>query len=231
MRRKSFATVILSAALIVSFFPRAAFSAQDETATALKGSLTPDIFGSGEVMEFEVISGKSTVEFIGTSLMHHFEGISHEPSGFTRVNFSDPRTTTVTTITVLVNSLKGIALGLEKSDLSKNIHQNLESDKYPDITFKMTQIMPEKADTSDPSKRGYLLKGDLKIHNMTKTIVVTANTDIKDGFLHVTGEYDNLNMTDYGVEPKPLMAFIRVNDIVDIKFDLYEGMKKGAPVQ
>ena len=233
MRRKSYAAVILSAALLVAFIPRAAIPAPEET-DARKGSLTPDIFGSGSVTEFEVVGGKSTVEFIGTSLMHHFHGVSHEPSGFTRVNFGDPRTTAGAEISVPVNSLKGIALGSEKSDLSKNIHLNLESGKYPDITFRMTQILPEEADTADPSqpsKRSYLLKGDLTIHNVTKPVVVTVDTDVKDGFLHLTGEYDNLDMSDYGVKPEPLMAMIKVDNIVDVKFDLYEDLKQGAPVQ
>jgi polyisoprenoid-binding protein YceI len=230
MRKKSYAAVLLSAALIVSFFSRVAFPAQDK-ASPLKGSLTPDIYGSKEEAEFDIVGDKSTVEFKGTSLMHHFHGVSHEPSGFTRVNFSNPQATTVTEITVPVDSLKGFALGSEKSDLSKNIHQNLESDKYPDITFKVTQILPDKINPAHPSKRGYLLKGDLTIHNVTKSIILTVNSDIKDGFLHVTGEYDNLNMTDYGVEPKPLLALIRVDDIVDVKFDLYENMKKGVAVQ
>lgn len=230
MIRKSYAAVILSAALIVSFMPRAAFPAEDRAA-ALPGSLTPDIFGGGPVMEFEVAGDKSTVEFIGTSLMHHFHGVSHEPSGFTRVNFGDPRTTAAAEITVPVNSLKGMALGSEKSDLSKNIHLNLESGKYPDITFRMTQILPEKADTADPSKRSYLLKGDLTIHNVTKPVVLTVDADVRDGFLHLTGEYDNLDMNDYGVEPEPLMAMIKVDNIVDVKFDLYEDLKQGAPVQ
>jgi polyisoprenoid-binding protein YceI len=220
----------LSAALIATFIPHAAYPAQDQ-APALNGSLTPEIFGSDQVMEFEVVRDKSTVEFIGTSLMHHFHGVSHDPSGYTTVNFANPQATTSSEIAVPVNSLKGIALGSEKSDLSKNIHQNLESDKYPDITFKVTQILPEKADAVDPSKRSYLLKGDLTIHNVTKPIVLTADAEVEDGFLHVAGEYDSLNMKDYGVEPKPLMAFIKVDDIVDIKFDLYEDIKKGTPVQ
>lgn len=227
---KSYAFFLLSAALIVSFIPGYALAAQDGDSIVV-GGLTPEIYGSVEEMEFGVVGEKSTVEFVGTSLMHHFHGVSHEPSGFTRVNFGSPGATASTEITVPVDSLKGFALGSEKSDLSKNIHQNLESDTYPDITFKMTQILPEKPDPSRPSERNYLLKGDLTIHGVTKSIILTANTEIKDGFLHVTGEYDSLNMTDYGVEPKPLMAMIRVDDIVDIKFDLYEAMKNGVAVK
>lgn len=230
MIRKISAAAIVSAALLISFIPLTAFSTQGEATTA-KGSLTPDIFGSSEVMEFDIVKDISSVEFIGISMMHHFTGISHGVTGFTRVNFAAPETSTATEITVPVDTLKGIALGSEKEDMSKNIHMNLESDKYPDIKFKVTQILPEKTESADPAARSYLLKGDLTIHNVTKPIVLTANTDIKDGFLHITGEYDNLNMTDYGVVAKPLMAIIRVDDIIDIKFDIYEDLKKSAPVQ
>lgn len=230
MRVRLYAAFILSLAFIVSFIPRAGLTAEDTT-SGMGGGVTPDVYTGGGVKEFEVVGGKSSVEFVGTSLMHHFHGVSHDPSGFTKVDFGNPQATTVSEITVPVNTLKGIALGSEKSDLSKNIHENLEAGKYPDITFKVTQILPENTDASDPSKRSYLLKGDLTIHNVTKSVVLTANADVEDGYLHVTGEYDNLDMTDYGVEPKPLFAIVSVNDVVDVKFDLYEDLKENAPVQ
>jgi len=229
MRIKSYAAFILSAAFIVSFIPRAGFTSED-AAPGATGNVTPAVYTGGRVTEFEIVGGKSSVEFIGTSLMHHFHGVSHEPSGFTSVDFGNPQATTSAEITVPVDSIKGIALGSEKSDLSKNIRENLESSKYPDIKFKVTQILPENTDASAPSKRSYLLKGDLTIHNVTKPVVLAADTEIKDGYLHVTGEYDNLDMTDYGVEPKPLFAIVSVDDIVDVKFDLYESLKESAPV-
>lgn len=182
-------------------------------------------------MEFDIVEDVSSVEFIGKSFMHHFRGISHKVTGFTRVNFSAPQTSTVAEITVPVDTLKGNTLGSEKEKMSKSIHMSLESDKYPDIKFKVTQILPEKTDSADPATRSYLLKGDLTIHNVTKSVILTVNTDIKDGFLHLTGEYGNLNMEDYGVKAQSLMGIIRVNNIVDVEFDIYEDLKKDIPAQ
>lgn len=228
MRVKSYAAFILSAVCILSCIPGAGFSSEPETA-GTGGNVTPDVYTGGRVAELEVVGGKSSVEFVGTSLMHHFHGVSQEPSGFTKVDFGNPQGTTSAEITMPVDSIKGIALGSEKADLSKNIRENLESGKYPDIKFRVTQILPENTDSASPEKRSYLLKGDLTIHNVTKPIVLTADTEVKDGYLHVTGEYGNLDMTDYGVEPKPLFAVVSVNDIVDVKFDLYEELKVSAP--
>lgn len=230
MRVKSFAALILSAAVIASFIPPAGFSSESETA-GTGGNVTPGIYSGTGVTEFEVVGGKSSVEFTGTSLMHHFHGVSHEPTGFTNVDFGNPQATTSAEITVPVDTIKGIALGSEKADLSKNIRENLESGKYPDIKFKVTQILPEDSGSASPEKKSYLLRGDLTIHNVTKPVVLTADTEVKDGYLHVTGEYDNLDMTDYGVEPKPLFAVVSVNDVVDVKFDLYEKLAETAPVQ
>ena len=230
MRVKSFAALIFSAAFIASLIPPAGFSSESETA-GTGGNVTPGIYSGGGVTEFEVVGGKSSVEFTGTSLMHHFHGVSHEPTGFTNVDFANPQATTSAEITVAVDTIKGIALGSEKADLSKNIRENLESGKYPDIKFKVTQILPEDSGSASPGKKSYLMRGDLTIHNVTKPVVLTADTEVKDGYLHVTGEYDNLDMTDYGVEPKPLFAVVSVNDVVDVKFDLYEKLKEGAPVQ
>lgn len=219
MSKKYIMGALLITTLTISIPPYAAFSKQ-ESAIDSRGNLTDEIFDRGGLMDFGVVKDISTVEFVGTSLMHHFHGVSHEAAGFTRLSFIKPEYAS-SEVAIPVNSLTGFALGSEKSDLTKNIHMNLQSDQFPDITFKIKRVLPEKSDTG-PGKRRFLVKGDLTIHNVTRPVIFTADMDVKDGYLHITGEYDSLNMRDFGVKPKPLMSFIKVNDLVDVKFDIYE---------
>jgi len=225
MPRKYMKGALLITALFISIPPYEAFSKQ-EPAINSRGNLAADIFDRGGVMEFGVVKDISTVEFVGTSLMHHFHGVSHKATGFTRLSFIKPEYAS-SEVAIPVNSLTGFALGSEKSDLTKNIHLNLQSDKFPDITLKIKQVLLEKSGTG-PGKRRFLVKGDLSIHNVTRPVIFTADMDVKDGYLHITGEYDSLNMRDFGVEPKPLIAFIKVSDLVDVKFDIYEELKSNA---
>lgn len=209
-------------ALFISVTHYSALSKQMETINS-RGNLPADIFDRADVMEFRVVKDVSTVEFVGTSLMHHFHGVSHEVRGFTRISFINPEYAS-SEVAIPVDSLTGFALGSEKSDLTKNIHMNLQSDKFPDIDLKIIQVLPEKSG-AEPGKKRFLVKGDLTIHNVTRPIIFTADMDVEDGYLHFTGEYDSLNMRDFGVEPKPLMALIKVSDLVDVKFNIYEEMK------
>jgi len=185
------------------------------------GNVTAAMLTSDKPVEFDVLEGKSTIEFIGKSFMHHFEGISHEPEGFTKGPFNNALYTDCE-IKVPVNSLEGNALGGKKDDLSKNIHENLESDKYPFITFKLKKWVPGKKVDLKNGEADYLVQGDLTIHNVTKSVIFPIKMDIENGYLHFKGEYDRLNVHDYGVEPKPLMSIIHVGDHVDVKFDIYE---------
>jgi polyisoprenoid-binding protein YceI len=213
------------AALFISLTTLIAISEPNISET-LKGDITPDIFNKTVVMEFNVVKGVSTVEFIGSSFMHHFEGVTHEIEGFTKGSFNDGEDVKCE-ISIPIKTIDGIALGAKKEGLTNNIHINLEADNYPNIVFKVQRVEPGEID-SKVGRANFLVKGDLTIHNVTRTIMFPVNLEIKDGLLRFTGKYYGLNMRDYGVEPKPLMAFIKVGDTVDVKFDIYEAIQKDS---
>lgn len=216
---KKYTIRVLLVAFLISLMPFAAFSKQ-ETGVNPEGNVPPEIFDSEDVMQFSVVKDISTIEFEGKSFLHLYHGVTHNAGGSTRLSFSRPELAS-TEIVIPVDSITGYALGSEKDDLTKNIHMNLESDKFPQMTLKITQVLPEKSGTG-PGKRRFLVKGDLTIHDVTQPVIFTADMEVKDGYLHVTGEYDSLKMRDFGVEPKPLMAVIKVSDVVDVKFEIYE---------
>ena len=211
--------IALSLIILVTTF--SVSYAGEQSASVKGGHVTAEMLTSDKPVEFDIVDGKSTIEFIGKSFMHHFEGISHNIDGFTKGPFNNGVYTDCQ-IKLPVDSLEGHALGSKKDDLSKNIHENLESDKYPNIVFKLRKWVPGKKVDLENGKADYLVQGDLTIHNTTKSVIFPVKMDIQNGYLHFKGEYDRLNVRDFGVEPKPLMSIIHVDDHVDVKFDIYE---------
>jgi len=223
---KKYLSIAVLAALLIPFFCSPGYSKQEQEEKVFnsKGNVPAGIFDSEGVMKFTVVKDISTVEFEGHSFMHLYHGVTHDPEGFTTLSFARPERATAE-ITIPVDSITGYALGTEKSDLTKNIHMNLESDKFYVINLELLQVLPEKSGTG-PGKRSYLAKGDLTIHGVTRPVIFTADMDVKGGYLHITGEYNSLNMRDYGVDPKPLFAIVKVSDVVDVRFDIYEELSK-----
>ena len=191
-----------------------------------QGHVTPDLLNSDQPVHFDIVSDGSMVEFEGKSFMHHFEGTSHSVTGFTKGPFNSA-VLTGCEITIPIESIEGKALGKSRDDLTRNIHENLEYDKYPNIEFKLIRAEPYRNVDLNSGTGDYMIEGDLTIHNQTRRILFPVNMEIKNGYLHFTGRYDQLNVRDFGVEPKPLMAFIKVGDKVDVKFDIYEDVTSG----
>lgn len=225
---KKYLSIAVLTALLIPFFYTSGYSKQEEVFNS-KGNVPAGIFDSDDVMNFTVVKDISTIEFEGNSFMHLYHGVTHDPEGFTTLSFAHPERATAE-ITIPVDSITGYALGTEKSDLTKNIHMNLESDKFYVINLELLQVLPEKSGTG-PGKRRYLAKGDLTIHGVTRPIIFTADMDVKGGYLHITGEYNSLNMRDFGVDPKPLFAVIKVSDLVDVRFDIYEELSNNGDSQ
>jgi YceI-like domain len=114
--------------------------------------------------------------------------------------------------------LKGLNLVLgvdsltstEGSGMDKNMHNDLESEKFPAISFSLKSYRLEGLTVT--------AQGDLGIHGRTKPVTLTGVLEDDGGTLSFKGDYPLL-MSDYGVKP-PVMMFgtIRVSDQVKIVY-------------
>ncbi len=190
------------------------------------GGVTPSLLESDSAVDYVVRGDLSKVKFIGTSVLHHFKGVSRSVSGYTTIRWSEPLEAEGE-IVIPVRSLQGYAFGGKKKKLTRNIHLGLEADKYPNIAFTIKDVKPVEF---DPEKeRGeFLVRGDLEIHNVTHEVSVPVKMELQSGFLHFHGKYAGLDMKQYGLRPKTLMGVFRPKSKVDVVFDIYEDVRGGA---
>jgi polyisoprenoid-binding protein YceI len=110
-------------------------------------------------------------------------------------------------LVVAVDSLKSS----EGGGMDKNMHQDLDSDKFPSIRFSMKSY--SLADLTVTAL------GSLSIHGQSKDVSLTGQLVASNSALELKGSYPLL-MSDYGIKP-PVMMFgtVRVADKVAIVWD------------
>ena len=92
----------------------------------------------------------------------------------------------------------------------------LETEKYPEITFKSTDVTGELDGGQFEAKIG----GDLTLHGVTRHIVIPAQVTLSDDTLRARGEF-TVNRSDYKVKAtSALHGTIRVRDRLKFTFDI-----------
>ncbi|MBC8109696.1 MAG: YceI family protein [Verrucomicrobia bacterium] len=82
--------------------------------------------------------------------------------------------------------------------MQEHFNENyVESDKYPKAIFKGK--FPEKIDLSRNGSQTLHLTGELTLHNVTKTIQIPANVEVKEGKLVANTRFEILPQ-DYRIE-------------------------------
>jgi polyisoprenoid-binding protein YceI len=92
----------------------------------------------------------------------------------------------------------------------------LETDKYPEITFKSTDVTGRLDGIQYEAKIG----GDLTLHGVTRRIVIPAEATLDGGGLRARGEF-TINRGDYKVKAtSALHGTIRVRGKLKFTFDI-----------
>jgi len=99
--------------------------------------------------------------------------------------------------------------------------------RYPTAKFQVKSVSPLK----QKSRRGlpqYQIEGDFTLHGKTQTIRFVADSEAKDGWLHVRGGFAILQ-TSYGITPYSTgLGTIGVADKLTIWGDLWVAEQKQA---
>ncbi|HKK25325.1 MAG TPA: YceI family protein, partial [Gracilimonas sp.] len=100
-----------------------------------------------------------------------------------------------------------------KGGMDKKTYNALDKDKYPNITFVLSEI-------TSISDTMLTATGDLTVSGVTKTIQMDVNYEIlPDGSVLFNGT-QNINMKDYDVDPpKAMFGAIKAGEEVDVIFD------------
>jgi len=92
----------------------------------------------------------------------------------------------------------------------------LEPDKYPEITFRSTDVKGELKGGKFEVKIG----GDMTLHGVTKHVTIPATVSVEGNSLHATGEF-TLDRSDFNI--KATSAFhgmVRVKNGLKFTFDI-----------
>jgi hypothetical protein len=171
---------------------RAGDSAEPRTLTATAVSVK--IEGTSTLHGWEASAGSVTVTALvqagGTGLL---DAVSH--GGLQKLD-----------LVLGVDTLKST----ESSGMDKNLHHDLESDKFKTINFSLSSYHVDGLTV--------MAQGILGLHGQSKPVTLVGLLAAKDGGLLVTGVYP-LMMRDYGVKP-PVMMFgtVRVGNAVKIVY-------------
>ena len=105
----------------------------------------------------------------------------------------------------------------QKQIINKELREIvLETAKYPEITFKSTDVTGQIADGQFEAKIG----GDLTLHGVTHRLVIPAKVTLSGDTLRAQGEF-TVSRHDYNVQAtSALHGMIRVRDELRFTFDI-----------
>src|SRR5262249_23763559 len=105
----------------------------------------------------------------------------------------------------------------QKGIINKELNEIvLETAKYPEITFKSTEVKGELKNGAFNIKIG----GDLTLHGVTKHIVIPATVTVQGDTLHSVGKF-KINRKDYNVKAtEAFHGFVKVKHTLIFEFDI-----------
>ncbi|HEV8591116.1 MAG TPA: YceI family protein, partial [Pyrinomonadaceae bacterium] len=103
--------------------------------------------------------------------------------------------------------------GIIKKEIDELV---LETAKYPEITFKSTNVKGALKNGAFEVKIG----GDLTLHGVTKHIEIPATVTLNGDTMRAVGEFD-LNRKKFGVNAtEAFHGFVKVRHTLKFKFDI-----------
>jgi len=152
----------------------------------------------------------SKVVIDGTSNVHDWQSEAEQFSGNATIVTEEDSLISISDLqfNVVVDGIKS-----GKGGMDKKTYNALDKDKYPNITFVLSEI-------TSISDTMLTATGDLTVSGVTKTIQMDVNYEIlPDGSVLFNGT-QNINMKDYDVDPpKAMFGAIKAGEEVDVIFD------------
>jgi polyisoprenoid-binding protein YceI len=105
----------------------------------------------------------------------------------------------------------------QKAIIKKEIDELvLETAKYPEITFKSTNV---KGSVKNGAFH-VVIGGDLTLHGVTKHVEIPATVTLSGDTLRAVGEFD-INRKDFGVNATDAFhGFVKVRHTIKFRFDI-----------
>jgi len=163
---------------------------------------------------------ESTIIVKGTSSLHDWRCKTEQINGDISyaANTLILKNITGVNLELIVKSMRSIKENgsYYESGMDKNMYKALNADKYPKITFVLTEISNLKTSTG---KADLLAKGNLTIAGSQKPISFPVTATLTTSGITFKGS-TTFKMTTFGVTPpKALLGTIKTGDEVTIVFN------------
>lgn len=138
------------------------------------------------------------------------------------------------TVTAVLDSKSGAfqfsvqmkSFEFEKALMQQHFNENyVESDKYPDATFKGVVVNNSAVDYTKNGNYKVTVKGKLTIHNVTRDVEVPGTIEVNTGKIDAEATF-NILLSDYNISIPSAVKEKVSNSIkieVDTKLDLLKG--------
>ncbi|MDQ8004670.1 MAG: YceI family protein [Pedobacter sp.] len=163
---------------------------------------------------------ESSIIVKGTSSLHDWRCKTEQFSGDISYSANALTLKDITTVNLelVVKSLRSIKENgnYYETGMDKNTYKALNADKFPKITFVLTDISNLKASAG---KADFVAKGNLTIAGSQKAISFPVNATLTANGIIVKGS-TTFKMTTFGITPpKALLGTIKTGDEITIVFN------------
>ncbi|WP_445381970.1 YceI family protein [Robiginitalea sp. IMCC43444] len=164
--------------------------------------------------EFKPLTQKGVVTVTGTSTLHDWEIIAEQTSGILIVNTEEE----IPVIDKLEFQVLAESLKSGKGGMDKNTYNALNTEKYPNISFKMLEVTDIQPIISASDRYKVKAMANLTIAGTTCKTNVSFTLSLGEE-LKIEG-IKPLKMTTYKIEPpKALLGTIKTGDAVEVHFN------------
>ncbi len=186
------------------------------TTTAAAGASTTAPAGIDGSWKVDTTTGKfdfesATGTFVGFRVQEDLAGIG-SATAVGRTNAVEG------SMTIAGNQVTSAEFTVDLTQITTNdsrrnqrVQQALETDSFPQATFKLTQPIDLGANAADGSEINVTAEGDLTIHGVTKPVQFPLQAKLVNGTVVVVGKID-VNFSDYGVEVPKAPIVLSVDD-------------------
>lgn len=175
----------------------------------------------GSPPEYMLVKDKSTLEFVARTFFFSVTG-----------SFTDWKVTATqegaklsdVKISVIIN-IASLQTGIEARDKHLKSEDFFSAEKYPLASFESTKVVQKRDDL-------YQVEGELTLRGVKRPLqfdVALENAEKKAGNFRMKGKL-KLNREDFGMGYQPSFPLPKINNSVDVRFDLL-AVAKVVPVE
>ena len=169
------------------------------------------IFTAGYVQaseQWQLVSEKSRVDFIGKSTLHDFNGTARKLTGIFEKNVN------------LANGFIDVdvaGLTTDEPERDKNMYQMFDVSRNPQIHYVFTDT--DFTDILDHHEGEIKFTGIMTIHNISRPMTLISKGHMIGDTLICEGQM-SIHLKDYGLKPPSILGIIRVSDEIAVQYNI-----------